>query len=73
MPSAPPRKVEAECVNSTTIKVTWKLPVSNKHHGQIRGYQVTYVRLERGETRGHPVIKDVMLAEEQVRTVMVSH
>ncbi|XP_055497501.1 protein tyrosine phosphatase receptor type Fa isoform X4 [Leucoraja erinacea] len=66
VPSAPPRKVEAECVNSTTIKVTWKLPVSNKHHGQIRGYQVTYVRLERGETRGHPVIKDVMLAEEQV-------
>lgn len=65
VPSAPPRKVEAECVNSTTIKVTWKLPVSNKHHGQIRGYQVTYVRLERGETRGHPVIKDVMLAEEQ--------
>lgn len=66
VPSAPPRKVEAECVNSTTIKVTWKLPVPNKHHGQIRGYQVTYVRLERGETRGHPVIKDVMLAEEQV-------
>lgn len=65
VPSAPPRKVEAECVNSTTIKVTWKLPVPNKHHGQIRGYQVTYVRLERGETRGHPVIKDVMLAEEQ--------
>ncbi|XP_078264462.1 protein tyrosine phosphatase receptor type Fa isoform X12 [Rhinoraja longicauda] len=65
MPSAPPRKVEAVCVNSTTIKVTWKMPVSNKHHGQIRGYQVTYVRLERGETRGHPVIKDVMLAEEQ--------
>ncbi|XP_032884718.1 receptor-type tyrosine-protein phosphatase F isoform X10 [Amblyraja radiata] len=66
VPSAPPRKVEAECVNSTTIKVTWKLPVSNKHHGQIRGYQVIHVRLERGETRGHPVIKDVMLAEEQV-------
>ncbi|XP_078264455.1 protein tyrosine phosphatase receptor type Fa isoform X5 [Rhinoraja longicauda] len=65
VPSAPPRKVEAVCVNSTTIKVTWKMPVSNKHHGQIRGYQVTYVRLERGETRGHPVIKDVMLAEEQ--------
>ncbi|XP_032884724.1 receptor-type tyrosine-protein phosphatase F isoform X16 [Amblyraja radiata] len=65
VPSAPPRKVEAECVNSTTIKVTWKLPVSNKHHGQIRGYQVIHVRLERGETRGHPVIKDVMLAEEQ--------
>ncbi|XP_078264456.1 protein tyrosine phosphatase receptor type Fa isoform X6 [Rhinoraja longicauda] len=69
VPSAPPRKVEAVCVNSTTIKVTWKMPVSNKHHGQIRGYQVTYVRLERGETRGHPVIKDVMLAEEQEASI----
>ncbi|XP_069795095.1 protein tyrosine phosphatase receptor type Fa isoform X5 [Narcine bancroftii] len=65
MPSAPPRKVEADSVNSTTIKVTWKPPVSNKHHGQIRGYQVTYVRLEKGEPQGYPVIKDVMLAEEQ--------
>ncbi|XP_069795094.1 protein tyrosine phosphatase receptor type Fa isoform X4 [Narcine bancroftii] len=65
VPSAPPRKVEADSVNSTTIKVTWKPPVSNKHHGQIRGYQVTYVRLEKGEPQGYPVIKDVMLAEEQ--------
>ncbi|XP_051866593.1 receptor-type tyrosine-protein phosphatase F-like [Pristis pectinata] len=65
VPSAPPRKVEAECVNSTTIKVTWKPPVSNKHHGHIRGYQVTYVRMDKGEPQGHPVIKDVMLSEEQ--------
>ncbi|XP_072918914.1 receptor-type tyrosine-protein phosphatase F-like isoform X9 [Hemitrygon akajei] len=65
MPSAPPRKVEAECVNSTAIKVTWKPPMTNKHHGHIRGYQITYVRMEKGEPQGHPVIKDVMLSEEQ--------
>ncbi|XP_067893007.1 protein tyrosine phosphatase receptor type Fa isoform X2 [Heterodontus francisci] len=65
VPSAPPRKVEAESVNSTAIKVMWKPPVSNKQHGQIRGYQVTYVRLEKGEPQGQPIIKDVMLAEEQ--------
>ncbi|XP_059503997.1 protein tyrosine phosphatase receptor type Fa isoform X14 [Stegostoma tigrinum] len=65
MPSAPPRKVEAESVNSTTIKVTWKPPISSKQHGQIRGYQVTYVRLDKGEPQGQPIIKDVMLAEEQ--------
>ncbi|XP_072129649.1 protein tyrosine phosphatase receptor type Fa isoform X3 [Mobula birostris] len=65
VPSAPPRKVEAECVNSTAIKVTWKPPMTNKHHGHIRGYQVTYVRMEKGEPQGHPVIKDVMLSEEQ--------
>ncbi|XP_038649913.1 receptor-type tyrosine-protein phosphatase F-like isoform X5 [Scyliorhinus canicula] len=65
VPSAPPRKVEAESVNSTTIKVMWKPPVSSKQHGQIRGYQVTYVRLEKGEPQGQPIIKDVMLAEEQ--------
>ncbi|XP_048457494.1 protein tyrosine phosphatase receptor type Fa [Rhincodon typus] len=65
VPSAPPRKVEAESVNSTTIKVTWKPPISSKQHGQIRGYQVTYVRLDKGEPQGQPIIKDVMLAEEQ--------
>ncbi|XP_056671275.1 receptor-type tyrosine-protein phosphatase F isoform X10 [Monodelphis domestica] len=67
MPSAPPRKVEVESVNSTAVHVSWKLPVSSKQHGQIRGYQVTYVRLENNEPRGQPVIKDVMLAEAQWR------
>ncbi|KAM4773570.1 receptor-type tyrosine-protein phosphatase F isoform 12-T13 [Cyanocitta cristata] len=65
MPSAPPRKVEVESVNSTAIRVSWKLPISNKQHGQIRGYLVTYVKLENNEPRGQPVIKDVMLSEAQ--------
>ncbi|KAM4773568.1 receptor-type tyrosine-protein phosphatase F isoform 10-T11 [Cyanocitta cristata] len=67
MPSAPPRKVEVESVNSTAIRVSWKLPISNKQHGQIRGYLVTYVKLENNEPRGQPVIKDVMLSEAQWR------
>ncbi|XP_043941363.1 receptor-type tyrosine-protein phosphatase F isoform X4 [Protopterus annectens] len=65
VPSAPPRKVEAEALNSTAIRVTWKPPIPNKQHGQIRGYQVIYVQLENNEPRGVPVIKDVMLAEAQ--------
>nr|XP_056723668.1 receptor-type tyrosine-protein phosphatase F isoform X12 [Euleptes europaea] len=65
MPSAPPRKVEVEPVNSTAIRVSWKSPLSNKQHGQIRGYQVTYVKLENNDSRGQPVIKDVMFAESQ--------
>ncbi|XP_071984670.1 receptor-type tyrosine-protein phosphatase F isoform X3 [Engystomops pustulosus] len=65
VPSAPPRKVEVDSVNSTSVKVTWKSPIPTKQNGQIRGYQVTYVRLEGGEPRGNPVIKDVMLAEAQ--------
>ncbi|XP_069719042.1 receptor-type tyrosine-protein phosphatase F isoform X10 [Phaenicophaeus curvirostris] len=68
VPSAPPRKVEVESVNSTAIRVSWKLPISNKQHGQIRGYQVTYVKLENNEPRGQPVIKDVMLSEAQWRS-----
>ncbi|KAL2772714.1 receptor-type tyrosine-protein phosphatase F isoform 3 precursor [Daubentonia madagascariensis] len=67
MPSGPPRKVEVEPLNSTAVRVSWKLPVPSKQHGQIRGYQVTYVRLENGEPRGPPVIQDVMLAEAQWR------
>eukprot|EP00062_Callorhinchus_milii_P003236 gi/632940327/ref/XP_007885258.1/ PREDICTED: receptor-type tyrosine-protein phosphatase F isoform X7 [Callorhinchus milii] len=65
VPSAAPRKVELDPVNSTAIKVTWKAPVYNKQHGQIRGYQIIYVRLVKGEPRGQPTIKDVMLAEAQ--------
>ncbi|XP_057564134.1 receptor-type tyrosine-protein phosphatase F isoform X5 [Hippopotamus amphibius kiboko] len=67
VPSGPPRKVEVEPLNSTAVHVSWKLPVPSKQHGQIRGYQVTYVRLENGEPRGQPIIQDVMLAEAQWR------
>ncbi|XP_021500251.1 receptor-type tyrosine-protein phosphatase F isoform X12 [Meriones unguiculatus] len=67
MPSGPPRKVEAEPLNSTAVHVSWKLPDPKKQHGQIRGYQVTYVLLENGEPRGQPIIQDVMLAEAQWR------
>uniref|UniRef100_A0A6I8RG36 Receptor-type tyrosine-protein phosphatase F n=1 Tax=Xenopus tropicalis TaxID=8364 RepID=A0A6I8RG36_XENTR len=65
VPSAPPRKVEVDSVNSTSVRVTWKSPLPTKQNGQIRGYQVTYVRLEGGEPRGNPIIKDVMLSEAQ--------
>uniref|UniRef100_G1RTM0 Receptor-type tyrosine-protein phosphatase F n=1 Tax=Nomascus leucogenys TaxID=61853 RepID=G1RTM0_NOMLE len=69
VPSGPPRKVEVEPLNSTAVHVYWKLPVPSKQHGQIRGYQVTYVRLENGEPRGLPIIQDVMLAEAQETTI----
>ncbi|XP_039533391.1 receptor-type tyrosine-protein phosphatase F isoform X6 [Pimephales promelas] len=65
MPGAPPRKVEVEALNSTAIRVTWKPPLSGKQHGQIRGYQVIYSRLENGEPRGQPNIMDVALPEAQ--------
>lgn len=66
MPSAPPRKVEVEVLNSTAIQVLWRSPVQNRQHGQIRGYQVHYVCMENGEAKGLPQIKDVMLADAQV-------
>ncbi|XP_035881797.1 receptor-type tyrosine-protein phosphatase F isoform X13 [Phyllostomus discolor] len=69
VPSGPPRKVEVEPLNSTAVHVSWKLPLPSKQHGQIRGYQVTYVRLENGEPRGPPIIQDVMLAEAQETTI----
>uniref|UniRef100_A0A674KB37 Receptor-type tyrosine-protein phosphatase S n=1 Tax=Terrapene triunguis TaxID=2587831 RepID=A0A674KB37_9SAUR len=65
VPSAPPRKVEVEVLNSTAIQVFWRSPVQNRQHGQIRGYQVHYVRMENGEAKGLPQIKDVMLADAQ--------
>ncbi|XP_062816774.1 receptor-type tyrosine-protein phosphatase S isoform X2 [Anolis carolinensis] len=68
VPSAPPRKVEVEVLNSTAIQVFWRSPVQNKQHGQIRGYQVHFVRMENGEANGLPQIKDVMLADAQWET-----
>lgn len=55
-----------EAVNSTAIRVTWKPPLQSKQHGQIRGYQVTFSRLENGEPRGQPNILDIALPEAQV-------
>ncbi|KAH0625838.1 hypothetical protein JD844_034149 [Phrynosoma platyrhinos] len=68
VPSAPPRKVEVEVLNSTAIQVFWRSPIRKGQHGQIRGYQVHYVRLENGEANGLPQIKDVMLADAQWET-----
>ncbi|NWZ02541.1 PTPRD phosphatase, partial [Loxia curvirostra] len=65
VPSGPPRKVEVEAVNSSAVKVSWRSPVPNKQHGQIRGYQVHYVRMENGEPKGQPMLKDIMLADAQ--------
>ncbi|KAI4873272.1 hypothetical protein NFI96_003080, partial [Prochilodus magdalenae] len=65
VPGAPPRRVEVEVVNSTALKVMWRSLLPGRQHGQIRGYQVHYVRVENGEARGLPLIKDVMLADAQ--------
>uniref|UniRef100_A0A667X3H7 protein-tyrosine-phosphatase n=1 Tax=Myripristis murdjan TaxID=586833 RepID=A0A667X3H7_9TELE len=65
VPGAPPRRVEVEVLNSTAIKVMWRSLTPGKQHGQIRGYQVHYVCVENGESRGRPLIKDVMLADAQ--------
>ncbi|XP_063042813.1 receptor-type tyrosine-protein phosphatase delta-like [Engraulis encrasicolus] len=65
VPSGPPRKVEVEPVNSTSVKVMWRSPVPNRQHGQIRGYQVHYVRMLNGEATGQPVIKDILIDDAQ--------
>lgn len=66
VPGAPPRKVEADPLNSTALRVTWKPPLTLKQHGQIRGYQLVYSRLQNGEPHGQPVIMDVSLPDAQV-------
>ncbi|XP_056233807.1 protein tyrosine phosphatase receptor type Fa isoform X3 [Seriola aureovittata] len=62
---APPRKVKVDALNSTALRVTWKSPLSVKQHGQIRGYQLVYSRLENGEPHGQPIIMDVSHPEAQ--------
>lgn len=66
VPSGPPRGVQVEVVNSTTAKVMWRTPVAKQQHGQIRGYQVTYIRLIRDEPVGQPCIRDLLTGGSKV-------
>ncbi|XP_072560268.1 receptor-type tyrosine-protein phosphatase S-like isoform X5 [Paramormyrops kingsleyae] len=72
VPGAPPRRVEVEVLNSTAVKVMWRSLVPGRQHGQIRGYQVHYVRVDNDDSRSLPRslprIKDVMLADAQWET-----
>ncbi|XP_041861640.1 receptor-type tyrosine-protein phosphatase F-like isoform X2 [Melanotaenia boesemani] len=65
MPGAPPRKVEAEALNSTAIRVTWRPPLAVKQHGQIQGYQLMCSRLENSEPHGQPLLMDILNHETQ--------
>lgn len=62
--------MEADALNSTALRVAWKPPLQGKQHGQIRGYQVVFSRLENGEPRGQPNLLDVSLPEAQVRACL---
>uniref|UniRef100_A0A3Q1JJP2 Receptor-type tyrosine-protein phosphatase delta n=1 Tax=Anabas testudineus TaxID=64144 RepID=A0A3Q1JJP2_ANATE len=66
VPSGPPRGVEAETVNASAIRVKWRAPAPERQHGQIRGYQVHYVRMNYGEPQGQPFIKDILIEDSQV-------
>uniref|UniRef100_A0A671YC41 Receptor-type tyrosine-protein phosphatase delta n=1 Tax=Sparus aurata TaxID=8175 RepID=A0A671YC41_SPAAU len=65
VPSGPPRGVEAETVNASAIRVKWRAPAPERQHGQIRGYQVHYVRMNYGEPQGQPFIKDILIEDSQ--------
>eukprot|EP00058_Branchiostoma_floridae_P015952 XP_002601440.1 hypothetical protein BRAFLDRAFT_281312 [Branchiostoma floridae] len=64
----PPRRVNAEPINSTYIMVTWRPPRPELANGNVRGYQIHYQRLaSSGEPVGYPMMKDVMNPETEVR------
>uniref|UniRef100_A0A8D0AS98 Receptor-type tyrosine-protein phosphatase delta n=1 Tax=Sander lucioperca TaxID=283035 RepID=A0A8D0AS98_SANLU len=65
VPSGPPRGVEAETVNASAVRVKWRAPAPERQHGQIRGYQVHYVRMNYGEPQGQPFIKDILIEDSQ--------
>ncbi|KAG7272778.1 hypothetical protein CRUP_036838 [Coryphaenoides rupestris] len=65
VPSGAPRGVEGEALNATAVRVKWRVPPPELQHGQIRGYQVHYVRLEHGEPQGQPSVKDILMEDSQ--------
>uniref|UniRef100_A0A8C2WLD8 protein-tyrosine-phosphatase n=1 Tax=Cyclopterus lumpus TaxID=8103 RepID=A0A8C2WLD8_CYCLU len=65
VPSGPPRGVEAQTVNASAVRVKWRAPAPERQHGQVRGYQVHYVRMNYGEPQGQPFIKDILIEDSQ--------
>uniref|UniRef100_A0A3Q3RC56 protein-tyrosine-phosphatase n=1 Tax=Monopterus albus TaxID=43700 RepID=A0A3Q3RC56_MONAL len=65
VPGAAPRQVDVQPLNSSALRVTWRSVLPWLQHGQIRGYQVHFSRVENTESRNLPRIKDLLLDEFQ--------
>uniref|UniRef100_A0A8K9UY06 Receptor-type tyrosine-protein phosphatase delta n=1 Tax=Oncorhynchus mykiss TaxID=8022 RepID=A0A8K9UY06_ONCMY len=65
VPSGPPRDVASEAVNSSAVRVVWRAPAVERQHGQVRGYQVHYMKMNYGEPAGPNLIKDILLDDSQ--------
>lgn len=63
---APPRRVKAEALNSSSIRVSWLPPLSVKHQGQVMGYHLIGFRLENGQPHGQQILLDVPVDGAQV-------
>uniref|UniRef100_A0A8K9UQB4 Receptor-type tyrosine-protein phosphatase delta n=1 Tax=Oncorhynchus mykiss TaxID=8022 RepID=A0A8K9UQB4_ONCMY len=66
LPSGPPRDVASEAVNSSAVRVVWRAPAVERQHGQVRGYQVHYMKMNYGEPAGPNLIKDILLDDSQL-------
>ncbi|KAM4557412.1 receptor-type tyrosine-protein phosphatase S-like, partial [Fundulus diaphanus] len=66
VPGASPRQVDVQPLNSSALRVTWRSVLPRLRQGQIRGYQVHFNRVESGESRTLPRIKDLLLDESQM-------
>uniref|UniRef100_A0A8K9X1V8 Receptor-type tyrosine-protein phosphatase delta n=1 Tax=Oncorhynchus mykiss TaxID=8022 RepID=A0A8K9X1V8_ONCMY len=66
VPSGPPRDVASEAVNSSAVRVVWRAPAVERQHGQVRGYQVHYMKMNYGEPAGPNLIKDILLDDSQL-------
>lgn len=55
-----------QAVNSSAVRVVWRAPAVEQQHGQVRGYQVHYVKMNYGEPTGPNLIKDILIDDSQV-------
>lgn len=68
VPGAAPRQVDVQPLNSSALRVTWRSVLPRLRQGQVRGYQVHFSRVESGESRTLPQIKDLLLDDAQVKS-----
>ena len=60
-----PRKVKADAINSTSIRVEWKSPANRERNGIIRGYQIHYSAVNEDEQPiGLPEMYDLIDGEK---------
>ncbi|KAF0288254.1 Down syndrome cell adhesion molecule-like protein Dscam2 [Amphibalanus amphitrite] len=64
-PSRPPQALTAVALTSTQVKVSWRPPPADTHHGVLLGYRVLFRRVSAGGGSDPPSAETSLTSEER--------